>query len=319
VTKSRKIFRQHEKEYEGYIKTQLEKFVESQVRSILTIYSLGYSRDIVLTYFDFDKAKRLACDIYQHLEQDVEKSIRVTWIQSRVLLEAKKLRLNALLDFKEVEKLTRECIKKDVWDELKPFVEKVVLDLFFNAFATFAKEMLPEWIGLASAREVVRPLKDLVNILPNTFEEQVYSQDFMFGTTPISEAMQRATMRLLDKVHNKKQKFLIIISDGEFPASEPNIYAYLLKQIGVTIVTCCISDRNIMTQLVSEKSHNWPDGAKTLYDIASTVESNGDLLAKLEQRGLQTSNNTKLFYQINQAEVLDKVIEAILGGPSDAS
>ena len=69
---------------------------------------------------------------------------------------------------------------------------------------------------MASSREVTRSIKDIVNVLPDALEQEIYSDKFMFGVTPIHNAIKKASLRLLDVNFAQHQKILITISDGEF-------------------------------------------------------------------------------------------------------
>ena len=50
----------------------------------------------------------------------------------------------------------------------------------------------------------------------DVFEHEVYSDGFMFGSTPINQAVNLASLRFLDKPYQAYRKALIVISDGEF-------------------------------------------------------------------------------------------------------
>src|SRR4029078_4935240 len=122
-----------------------------------------------------------------------------------------------------------QCIQKQGWSMLRPFGERTVTDLVVKSFEAQAKEMLPRWLRIAERRQVTRPLREIINLLPDTSEETIYTNQYMFGSTPIDEALERSPHRFLDRTNLSKQKVLLIISDGEFDTKEPIILSDMLK------------------------------------------------------------------------------------------
>jgi len=89
----------------------------------------------------------------------------------------------------------------------------------------------------------------------------------------------------------------------------------LLKRRGVTIVSCLISEKNILSHLVKKPVKSWPMGARLMVEIASSVAEgqNVQLLAKVEQNQ-QRLIEEKLCVQINHSNVLEDVIEGVFEG-----
>src|SRR5260370_40246884 len=125
-------------------------------------------------------------------------------------------------------------------------------------FESQAKKSFPHWLRLASAREVVRPLTAVATMLPVIIEDHIYSEEVMFGATPLRQAVDRAAMRFIDETYKDHKKVLLIISDGEFrEEAEVMVSANLLKRRGVTIISCLIHDRNLISQIVSGPGRDW--------------------------------------------------------------
>jgi hypothetical protein len=181
-----------------------------------------------------------------------------------------------------------------------------------KSFEEQAKLMLPRWLQIATRREITRPIRQIATILPETTEETVYSNEYMFGSTPIDEALERSTHRFLDKANKSKQKVLLIISDGEYESNSPIYLADMLKSTGVTIVCCYISSRNVVSELMSKFSSRWPKGAQTLFEMASTTEDNPDIVAQLAQNDITIPDNAKLLIQINHSDILGKLVDALM-------
>ncbi len=310
----KKTFDECEEEYVNFIKDTLNQFVSTQTRTLVDLVTLGYSANRILEYFDEKTVEDLAAQIYKRLKKDVEKSMRTAWLSNRQTLWWTTLDLRASVDSKHVREVTEQCVNKFSWDRLRPFVEYTVKDLFATSLQAHAKEKMPDWIGLASHREVVRPLKQVINLLPDSFDENVYSDEFMFGSTPFTETMARVSIRFLDKGYKRYEKVLVIISDGEFDSNFPKVTAQLLKQEGVSIVGCYVSEQDVLSKLASQWQYTWPEGAKNLFEISSLADEQNTLAKLGLQEEVRFPKSAKLFYQINQSELLEDLMEAILTG-----
>ncbi len=203
-------------EYEKYIHSTLHEFVSEQSDHVLELLTLGHSPHKVFDTFNEERVLKLAKTIYDHLEKDVRPKIQVTWLSNRTRLSVITKLIGGRIDNTRVKKMTEEVIQKIVWEKLRRFIRIVVNDLFKDSFRKSARVRFYEWLDLASSREVTRSIKDIVNILPDALEQEIYSDEFMFGTTPIHNAIKKASLRLMDTNFSQHKKILITISDGEF-------------------------------------------------------------------------------------------------------
>jgi hypothetical protein len=306
------IFQINQQQYTDFILEAATDFAKNQCQIILELLTLGYDHTNALNIFDEAKALDLAKTIYQRLDSDVRKSIALAWNLNKVNLIIVEKGLGGSVDHKQVKQLTEQCIQKHGWSILKPFVERIVTDLFVKSFEEQAKLMLPRWLQIAERREIIRPIRQIATILPETSEDSVYSNEYMFGSTPIDEALERSTHRFLDRANKSKQKVLLIISDGEYESNSPIYLADMLKSTGVTIICSYISHRNVVSELMSKFSSRWPKGAQTLFQMASTSEDNPDVAAQLVQNGIAIPDNAKLFVQVNHSDILGKLVDALM-------
>gem|GEM_PF-1651512 len=311
LNKTKEIFEQNKASYETYIANTLQDFCENHSAIILKLFSIGYSSKDVMNYFNESKARQLAEKIYQHLRTEVVKSIQIAWLGNKIGLLKANQNLKAQLDTKKVKQITEQCIQKYGWGILKPFVEAVVIDVFNKSLELKAKEMLPEWIGLASSREITRSIREIGNILPESFEETIYSDEFMFGTTPMESAMEQASARLLDPSIKNRVKILIIISDGEFLTDLPGFYSQMLQKVGVTVICGYITNSNIITTLIPKSLSRWPDGAKKMHQMSSEINDENEFIKEIKKHDLHAPDKAKMFYQLNNTDELGKLIEAL--------
>jgi hypothetical protein len=299
-------------EYEKYIRSTLNDFVSGQSDQVLELLTLGHSPKKVFDTFNEERVFRLAKNIYDHLEQDVRPKIQLTWLSNRTRLNVVTKLIGGKIDNARVKKITEEVIQKIVWEKLRRFIRIVVDDLFKDAFRKSAKARFYEWLDLASSREVTRSIRDIVNVLPDALEQEIYSDKFMFGTTPIHNAIKKASLRLMDVNFSQHKKILITISDGEFSDKFLSEATTLLKDSGITIISLHISNKNIVSRLVEKAEKNWSDGAKIMFEMSSTsLEGDGvsQSLAKLDYK---MEYGKKLFIQVNHSQAIEDILDALL-------
>ncbi len=312
LKESKKIFEDNKAIYISFIEKKLREFVDTYSKTLLHLLTLGHPMDLVIDYFDEDKVMDLAKQIYQHLDKEVRHSITIAWTLNRGNLFITSKSLGASLNSKELKTLTEKCIQKYSWGIIEPFVKQTVKDIFKSSFEAHAKEMMSKWVGLASKREVSRTPRQIANLLPDSLTETIYSEECMFGSTPIHEAMNLASLRLLDKANARKEKVLVVISDGEFSTDSPIVTSRLLQQGKVTLVCCYLTSQDIMTSLTSSSSRFWPNGAKKMFDMASVFDPESSLIKDITAQGHRLPEGTKLFYQINQSELLGDVLDGLI-------
>ncbi len=289
----------------------MDTFVQSYTASTLQAFTLGFTPSEIVDDLDEKQAKLLAERVYTKLDGEVRKHIELTikFHQEKLLLA--KRSISASLDKKELNRLTKRFVQKYGWDILNPLIEDTVYNMVSQHFESQAKKSFPHWIRLASAREVVRPLTAISHVLPNIIEEHIYSEEVMFGTTPLRQAIDRAAIRFIDEIYKDHEKVLLIISDGEFrEEAEVMVSANLLKRRGVTIISCLIHDRNLLSGIISSHRKDWPSGAKRMIDIASEIPEQNGLPDDPDQKRLaRTLIGKKLCYQINHSKILDTMID----------
>lgn len=311
---AKNIFINNKERYREFIELTLREFVDKQTSTLLKLLTLGHPVSNVFDTFQESEVSNLANTIYRSLNKDVEAKISTSWLSNRSRLKMIEKRIGARIDFSQLRRLTKESIKKLAWDiDLHSFAHNAVSNLFKNTFENKAKSNFSYWIGLAASREVIRPISQIVNLLPDVFEHEVYSDGFMFGSTPINQAINLASLRFLDKPYEMYRKFLIIISDGEFESSTLKFETDLLKQVGVTIICCYVSDHNVMKKLPDKIHPSWSDGARIMFNISSELNPQDDIANSLVEEGFSVESGMKLLFQINYSDRLERMLNAVLG------
>jgi hypothetical protein len=314
LRKTDRDFTSNAEKYVSLIQGHLEKFIQAYAASTLQAFALGFTAVEIVDDLDEKLALSIAEQIYAELSAEVKHHIEMTLALYLQKLLLARRRIAAKLDKKEVQRLTKRFVQKYGWDFLKPLIEETVYKMFSQHFESEAKKSFSHWIRLASAREVVRPLTTLSTMLPNILEEYIYSEEVMFGTTPFRQALDRAAVRFVDEAYKDHKKVLMIISDGEFrEETEVMVSANLLKKRGVTIISCLIHDRNLLSQFTMQAPKKWPSGAKRMLAIASEISDPVDVSNNSGKEPLMRAlTGKKLCYQINHSDILDDLIENIL-------
>jgi hypothetical protein len=313
-TDAKNIFIKNKDRYREFIESTLQDFVDKQTEILLKLLTLGHPVGKVLDTFQEDEVQNLANTIYGALNKDVEEKIFSSWVLNRGMLKIIEKRIGARIDFPQLKRLTEESIKKLAWDiDLRSFAHNAVSNLFKSTFENKAKSKFSDWIGLAASREVARPLSQITNLLPDVFEHEVYSDDFMFGSTPINQAINLASLRFLDKPFESYRKFLVIISDGEFGSATLRFETDLLKKAGVTVICCYVSDHNVMKKLPVKVSSSWSDGARVMFNISSEINPQDDIAKSFTEEGFLIEPEMKLLFQINYSDRLERILNAVLG------
>lgn len=310
---STQVFKSQKGNYEKFIQVALKEFVAEQTDRLMRLLTLGHNPIQLLETFDETQVEVLARKIYNHLHEDVEQRLSGVWLKSQKYLWLERRKIKAQLSRNQTRELTEDCIKKYIWDELQPFIRDTVFGVFRDSFKQAAHSHIPGWIGLASSREVKRSIKDIIRLFPDAIDqENFYTEEFLFGSTPIDTAIQQASLRLMDPDFCKCDQYLLIISDGEFQDASPVEACKLLKQKGVIIICLYVHEQNLISELPSSLGMKWPEGARTMFEIASNIDNRDGLYNALIKQGCQVGPENKLFLQINESENLKAFLSAFL-------
>lgn len=314
--KTLRYFTQQMPQYVLMITQHLMTFTQNYITAVLRALTLGFGVAELVDDLDEKQALELAKRIQADLEKDVRHHIGLSvWAYEKELSRTGR-EIAACLDRKEVRRLTERFIRKAGWDILRPFVAKTVLDIFAQQFEEQVKESFPYWIQLASAREVTRSLANLKTVLPEVAENQVYTDDIMFGATPFKLALEKAAIRLIDSQHREKKKVLLIISDGEFEDMPSSLITVnLLKRRGVIIATGVVGNKNVLSQLVKRLSRTHSPGTKLLFEIASQASDlREEGIPWKEGKTTHVLKEEKLCFQVNHSFLLENILELVFTG-----
>lgn len=142
----------------------------------------------------------------------------------------------------------------------------------------------------------------------------------MFGSTPMGEGFRVVRERFSKELRTRSYSdspVLFVLSDGEptdAKADEILRQAETLKQEGVTIISCFVTNKNIAEprRLYGEPRHDWPGEAKLMFGCSSTLPPESTFEEYMREYGWSLEENGRLFTQINQSEILSEFLNVIL-------
>jgi len=158
------------------------------------------------------------------------------------------------------------------------------------------------------------------------FKSHVEAQAFqMFGATPMLEGIQVVTRRFRDEQRGGKfaGTVLFLLSDGEptDAAAEQVIAATrALKEDGVLIVSCFVTDRDITAprSLYGTPQSNWPAAATLMYEVSSPIPNDSSFYAYLREHNWKMDPSARLFTQVNQSQVLSEFLQMLVSPLQDS-
>ena len=93
-----------------------------------------------------------------------------------------------------------------------------------------------------------------------------------------------------------------------------------MKKNGVTIVSCFVTETDVANPriLYGEPQSDWNNGARLMYEMASPIKEDSQILRFLLEKGWSIQPNPKLFVQLNHSVILDEFVR-VLFGPLEAN
>jgi hypothetical protein len=161
----------------------------------------------------------------------------------------------------------------------------------------------------------IRELAALWNKSGETLEN---ASDLIFGNTPMREAfdlLSRRFQRERQRLAQGTPSVLFLLSDGEPTDGDPLPLASELKRSGVTIVSCFVTDEDVVSPraLFTASQPSWGKGARLMFDLASHSEPGNPFVDLLAKQGWTVPDRARLFLQVNQSDVLEEFVRGLLG------
>ena len=218
----------------------------------------------------------------------------------------------AMVDDSEAYKYAKDIISGRSEDV---FIENLV-SLPKPRPVQYVSELLDELLqtkpaGASSGSDVDKSVHDAVQELIDTIKLYIY------GGTPMCKAMNQA-LSIFREVDKDKAKVLFILSKGESGDGDPCPIAQELKELGVSIVTCYLTDADIQQpkRLLDAEDPTWGSrgGQMALFEMSSTMKNTHTPVSYLVDAGweLPLSGESRLFFQVNSLDVVNELCSIVI-------
>jgi hypothetical protein len=199
----------------------------------------------------------------------------------------------------------------------EPYIRQIAEEF---AKQRFVKAVLATSVKTAKDSSTILSVHELSAFLQQFQEAKLTIQELpIFGASVMGQALAQVLQRLKRDINTQKNRGLrpvvLIISDGEvIDDINPLPVVEALKKLGVTIVCCFFSNKNIRRPWVLRKRPGWfwPTDAKLMFSMASSVDEWPELSEHLRDSRFVVKRNAKFFVQINHSEYLESFINALL-------
>lgn len=170
---------------------------------------------------------------------------------------------------------------------------------------------------LQTASDLTMPIEEVVHLWENSGEVLSCSEQLIFGNTPMKKALMKVADRFKKELSIRDKdtvSTLFILSDGLPHDGDPLPIVQKLKSSGITVISCFITDQDIADPrvLYSKPEPYWDNGAKLMFEMASTMEDNSETARFLLDKGWTIYPHSKLCVQLNHSIILEEFIRITL-------
>lgn len=133
----------------------------------------------------------------------------------------------------------------------------------------------------------------------------------VFGGTPMTKAAEEIRARFQRfRSSEYDQRTLLVISDGEPTDGSPREVFNEIRESGVDVVTCFVTDVDIADPrtLVGTPQPSWSSGARLMWEIASELDEASPFTSYLLDQGWLIEPGARLFVQVNHSDVLKEFV-----------
>lgn len=170
---------------------------------------------------------------------------------------------------------------------------------------------------LRKVSDMTLPLEEVADLLDNRGDYLEDIEPLIYGMTPMQGALKAVKSRFekeLDRLPKDTIPVLFILSDGQPTDGNPLPVTEALKQAGIHIVSCFVTNQNIVhpRKLFDVPETEWSDGARLMFNMASSIGQDSVFTRFLLELGWTMPAKPKLFVQVNHTEVLEEFIRVVL-------
>jgi soluble P-type ATPase len=171
--------------------------------------------------------------------------------------------------------------------------------------------------SLAAVGDTTLSINEVATLSENNSDTLSNSEEFIFGDTPMYEAFSQIHKRFERELLKRSKNtipILFVVSDGAPSDGNPLPLATEIKKLGVTIITCFVTNRDISFPkiLIGKDDDKWDSATKLMFDMASIIDETTSFSDFLLKKGWTIQKEAKLFIQVNHSSVLEEFINVVL-------
>ena len=161
------------------------------------------------------------------------------------------------------------------------------------------------------------PLEEVADLLETTEDVLEDAESLIYGMTPMRNTLNAVKKRFeeeLTKLPDDTIPVLFILSDGLPNDGDPLPIAQALKNKEIEIVSCFVTNQDIThpRRLFDSPELQWSDGAKLMFNMASSIDENSVFTRFLQEIGWKVPPQPKLFVQVNHSDIMNEFIQVVL-------
>lgn len=170
---------------------------------------------------------------------------------------------------------------------------------------------------LQSIGDTTLSVEEIAQLWESSGDTLANAEELIFGNTPMRECMIEVAKRFEREIKSRGQEtapVLFVLSDGEPTDGDPLPALEQLKPLGVTVISCFVTDQDIANPrvLFGEPESQWSRGARLMFDMASAVEENSAFANFLLRKNWTIKPNARLFVQVNHSMILEEFIRVVI-------
>jgi hypothetical protein len=171
--------------------------------------------------------------------------------------------------------------------------------------------------SLAAIGDTTLSIAEVADLSESTSDTLDNSEELIFGNTPMREAFHEIHIRFERELFKRPEDtipILFVVSDGEPTDGDPSPFADEIKKLGVTIITCFVTNKDIANPkvLLGNKDDGWDAATKLMFDLASKIDETTSFSYFLLKKGWTIQKEAKFFIQVNHSMIMEEFINVVL-------
>jgi hypothetical protein len=294
-------------------------FLDEEAFKIIHFYDCQKTVDVVGQHFDKAKLERVYKTVLAQIHAIMSPHADVSWERSIFLLKraAKLLKIEPRWDI--LKEKTLICARQVVWEILEPEINDLVKTL---AKERFTRAVLITIVEAERKRETTLSLTEIKSLFKMKSSLPISLNELpVFRASHIGMTLTWTFNRLWREARLPQNKGLrpviVLISDGQPTDAgvvDLPILADKIKQLGIPIICCFITNRNVIRPWVLRNSPGlfWSDAARLMFNISSSVDEYPQLAEQLKDSRFVVQKQAKLFIQPNHSKYVHDFVKALL-------